>query len=381
MRVCFFGTYEKSYPRNQILLKAMEKAGIDVIECHADIWENRKHKVSLLANKASLALLGLRLGWIYLLLSIRYLLTPNHDLVLVGYPGQLDAIMLKPWAWLRGKPIVLDAFVSVYDAAVHDRKLVKPGTFLAHLLFWLDRKSCLAAKRVVLDTNQQIKYFAKTFFLPSDGFVRIFAGAEDDLFYPHNPQQSSTNSNSACPFRVLFTGKFIPFHGIDVILEAAKILEDNAEIEFHIVGSGQLFEALKSNADGFGRPNVRVHGWVDYERLPERFRESDLCLGVFGDSDKLNRVIPNKIYQALAVGRPVVTSRSDAVDELLKDMESVYCVARQNAKELAHAILTLKADRKLAADLAKNGHDVFLKTSTIEQTSKRLRELFSSLRN
>ena len=51
---------------------------------------------------------------------------------------------------------------------------------------------------------------------------------------------------------------------------------------------------------------------------------ADLCLGVFGATPKAARVVPHKVYTALAAGRPVLTADTPAVRELLRPGEEVW---------------------------------------------------------
>ena len=105
-------------------------------------------------------------------------------------------------------------------------------------------------------------------------------------------------------FRALFVGKLIPLHGVETILAAARLAP---EIAFRVVGSGQLDALLHD------RPaNVEWVEWIDYELLPAELHAAGCALGVFGTSGKAGRVIPNKAFQALACGTPLVTADTDA---------------------------------------------------------------------
>src|SRR5688500_18098364 len=121
MTVLFFGTYEEDYPRNRILRSALALVDAQVIDCHVSIWRGRTHKPGLLGGAGAIGL-ALRLAWAYLRLAARYLRAPRHDVILIGYPGHLDALCAGFLRRLRGNPrLVFDAFVSLHDSAVGDR--------------------------------------------------------------------------------------------------------------------------------------------------------------------------------------------------------------------------------------------------------------------
>ena len=95
-------------------------------------------------------------------------------------------------------------------------------------------------------------------------------------------------------------------------------------------------------------PNVEWVDWVEYERLPEELQRAGCALGIFGTSAKAGRVIPNKAFQALACGTPLVTADTPAARELLVDGESALLVPPGDAEALADAVRRLASDPELA---------------------------------
>ena len=117
-----------------------------------------------------------------------------------------------------------------------------------------------------------------------------------------------------------------------------------------MVGSGQL-EALAAVAP----PNVERLPWISYEQLPGEYRRAGCALGIFGTSGKAARVIPNKAYQALACGTPLVTADTPAARELLRAEESALLVPPGDAEALADAVVRVAADSALARRLSEGG--------------------------
>jgi glycosyltransferase involved in cell wall biosynthesis len=76
---------------------------------------------------------------------------------------------------------------------------------------------------------------------------------------------------------------------------------------------------------------------------------------MFGTSDKAGRVIPNKAFQALACGVPLVTADTPGARELLVDGESALLVPAGDPAALAAAVERLRSDRELAERIAKGG--------------------------
>jgi glycosyltransferase involved in cell wall biosynthesis len=81
--------------------------------------------------------------------------------------------------------------------------------------------------------------------------------------------------------------------------------------------------------------------------------EADVIFGVFGDSEKTNRVIPNKIFQGLAIGKPVITKDTGSVRALFSDDDLV--LVENTPQAIAAAIVKLKNDPAWQQRLAENG--------------------------
>ena len=123
MRIVVWGTYDLGKPRVRILLRGLRENGVEVLDCHTQVWNGVDDKSQVNGIWAKLKIL---LRWLgsYPGLIWRYLRLPRHDAVLLGYLGHLDVLALWPFAKLRGVPLVWDAFLSLYDTVVDDRKLV-----------------------------------------------------------------------------------------------------------------------------------------------------------------------------------------------------------------------------------------------------------------
>ena len=353
IRVCMFGTYEAGYDRNRVLLRGLREAGVEVQECHVPVWETMRYKTSAFKGPAQYLAIVAKLTLAYALLSFRYLGAPSHDIVFVGYLGHFDVFPARLLSWLRRKPLVFDAFVSLYDTSVEDREVFERGSVSATLLRLVDRWSCKLSDLVLLDTNQHIEYFCEEFDLDPSKFQRVLVGA-DPAYVAEKPIARPKNR-----FVVLHYSKFAPLHGMPYILDAANQLRDDQEVVFKIVGGGQTFASSKAYAERLGLQNLELIPWLDPGELSDAMREAHVCLGIFGDTPKAQRVVPNKVYQCLAGGAAVVTGRSPASEELLVDREHALLCKMASGKAIADAIRELKRDPALRRRLRQNGAHLF----------------------
>jgi len=125
--------------------------------------------------------------------------------------------------------------------------------------------------------------------------------------------------------------------------------------------------------------NIRLLGKLPYEELPRLMSASHICLGIFGTTPKAQRVIPNKVFDAIAVARPVVTADTPAVQEVFTHGENIYLVPPGNPKALAHTILALKQNPILRNQIAIAGNQIFRERFSIQAISTKLTKLIKEV--
>lgn len=331
MKVVYFGFYNPVYSRNRVIIKGLKEKGVEVIECRS------RHR-------------GL-VGTVNLFLK-RLFLGVSYDAVIVGFPGQEVVFLAKI---LFRKPIIFDAFTSHYGGYILDKKYFSKRSFRAKYYRFLDRWSCKLADLVLLDTRAHIDFFVREFNLPEGKFRRIFVGADSGIFYPRKNRNADS---SKYPFLVNFHGHYIPLQGVKYIIEAAKLLEKE-NVCFNLIGRGQTFKEDKELAEKLGLKNVNFIDSVPYDKLPDYMAQADVCLGIFGNSPKTDLVIPNKVYEALAMAKPVITADTPAAHELLAGGTNVFLCQKTNSKSLAETILFVRDNPDLAEKAAKSGYRLF----------------------
>jgi glycosyltransferase involved in cell wall biosynthesis len=190
------------------------------------------------------------------------------------------------------------------------------------------------ADRVLADTEPQAEYFAGLAGIARSKVAVVPVGADERLFSAVRPPSSPDVARC----EVLFYGTMIPLHGVDTILDAARLLADAPQIHFHLVGEGQvpLERLLAENPIA----SVRWTRRLSYAELPTAIAAADLCLGIFGTSDKAARVVPHKVYEAAAMGKAIVTADTPAMRAAFPE-GSLMLVPPGNPQALADAIRAL----------------------------------------
>jgi glycosyltransferase involved in cell wall biosynthesis len=289
----------------------------------------------------------------YPVLIYRYLWLREHDAVVVGYWGHIDVFFLAAFAKLKRKPIIFDAFFSLYDTAISDWGLAPKNSLLARFCHFVDRSACRLATMVLVDTEVQSNFFCQEFGLAKEKVSWLYMGADDSVF------TLCLDHLRPEPLRVLYVGNYVPLHGVPIILQAARLL-DGEDIEFWLIGENHRGDTvLKNLLSGSNPERVKFYPWMAPHDLRNRLGEADVCLGIFGTSGKARRVIPGKAFLALAMGKPLITGDSMAARELLEDGKNAILCEMGNPQALADAILRLKMDPRLRQYIGNKGRRLF----------------------
>jgi len=330
MEICIFGAYEPDYPRIVVIRKGLRRCGVGVWECRLPP--------------------GYKFWLRYPLLAMRYLrFHRSHDAFFVPQFCQKDIPLVKLLAVLTSRMILFDPLASRYETKILDRRVKpidSPAAWWNHLI---DTASLRLSDLILADTKAHKDYYCKEFGISEQKVIVLPVGFDDDLFEPRS---------HACDgdFRVLFFGSFLPLHGVDVIIRAAKIVaESDPEIRFELVGSGQTHAGARALAAEIQADNIFFESWRSLEEFPTMIARADICLGIFGRTEKARRVVPHKIFQAMAMCKPVITARTPALEENFRHGRDLLFCEEPLPENLARGILELKRDRELRTRIAENG--------------------------
>ncbi len=348
IKICYLAGREAGYSRTHNVLKALESAGFEVESCFPP--DRRKlHQPRLL--------------WEFLRKQA------GADLVVVGFYGQL----LMPFVRLLSRrPVLFDVYVSTYGTMVDDR-LEASAKSLKAQVFWLaDHVAMRSATRLILESAHHIQHYADTYRVPASKFTRVFLSSDESVMRPREPRPRDGR------FRVHFHGEYAPFHGVDVILRAAKLLEGQP-VDFQLIGTGITYARDRKLAAELELRNVEFTDRVPYSELAVYMSRADACLGFFNGNKRADRLFTNKVVEAIACGKPLITRKNPAVQELLTDGESVLFVPPEDPQALADAILRLKAEPSLCKTLGENALSAFQTHCTQAVFARQLKQIIQGL--
>ena len=337
-RIIAWGSYDQSKPRVRLLLDELRSRRALSAEINIPVWAAVRDKA--VASRSTLLKTAFRLLAAYPGALIRLLRQPPHSALLLPYPAIPDIFLAWPVARLRRHRIIFDAFISLHDTIVSDRALARPKGLTSKIIWGIEWLALRLADIILVDTDQHGEFFSAEFSIDRDRFQTILVGAEPAFWAARNEKGSLPPELGIPGDRpiVLFYGQLIPLHGLDAILDAIS-LTAGEPIHWLLAGSGQEGLKLQRFLEGYAGNNVSWMPWVDYQKLPALISAASLGLGIFGSSEKAARVIPNKVFQILAAGKPVITRESLAMEVIARDYRrAIVTVPAGDGAALAAAV-------------------------------------------
>jgi glycosyltransferase involved in cell wall biosynthesis len=341
LAVLYFGTYDRGIGRNAILVDGLRLSGAAVTECCERVWRDTDDKLGALGRAPRAAAVAPRLLRAWVALARRHRHLGAYDVMVVGSTAHLDLPLARLLARHGNRPIVFDPLVSIAET-VADRGLLPRSSRRHRLLAALESSLFALPDLVVADTAVHAAALAEQTGRALSGWAVVPAGTPSVYRRLAEPYRPASDGR----IRVAYFGQYIPLHGLETVLGAARELRDRPDIAIELVGIGQTLERMRALAAAWALDRVAfVDRWLSPEQLAaEHIAPADLCLGIFGLQDKAQRVVPFKVYTALASGRAVITADTAALREMLSPAAEVWATPAGDPVALAQAIRHL-ADR------------------------------------
>lgn len=231
-------------------------------------------------------------------------------------------------------------------------------------LILIQSKAFLASVRK-LSLNMPIEYY------PNSADANFFEPQSMDL--PSIPALEEG-------FSILFAGNTGRAQAVEVILEAADMLRDQAGIRFVVLGNGSRWEWMKEQSRSRGMKNLHLEGRFPSKTMPGLMRKASALLVTLADDEIFSLTIPNKVQAYLATGVPILACLNGEGARIVTEAGAGMAVPAQNAKALASAVTKLKAmSERERKTMGERGRDYFKAHFDHDLLVNRLLEILSNL--
>ncbi len=231
------------------------------------------------------------------------------------------------------------------------------------------------ARFVVTVTDYNVRYLRR---LVGDGgeaaakIVRVYNGVDLGRFTPAEfPRQQTP--------LVLGVGRLVEKKGFHVLLEACRLLADRGvKMRCELIGDGAERPALEEQRERLRLADiVTLRGSLTTEEVGERLRKAYLvALPCVVARDGNVDALPTVLLEAMACGRPVVSTRLSGIPEIVEDGRTGRLVAPGSAVELADALAELLSDPSRAAAMGRAGRARVERLFDLHRNAARIRDMF-----
>lgn len=372
LQICFFGAYDRNYTSNRLIIEGLRQNGVKVVEVNADI------KLTRLDRDEDMS-------WWKLVARVvrKYRLIPEalkhikdiqkSDAIFIGFPGHFEVFPAFIIAKLFKKKLIFNPLVIFYTGYVDDQGILKKNSVLAQVIKTAEKLVYSLPDIILADTPFQKEHICREFGISAKKVGVLPIGA-DDKVYPYSPKTKNDGLTN-----IMYYGLYTPIHGIEHIVQAANILKNHKDIVFTMVGKGHTFEENYESAQKLGLKNIRFYPDMMEDTALSTLAEGDIFLGFLQKHPTVDRVVPNKVYQGLALGKAVISADAKVIRSIFTHKENIYLCKPSDPKSLAEAILYLHEHKAFTKAIGKNGYELYKKRFTPNMVGKELADIANSL--
>jgi len=268
------------------------------------------------------------------------------DLVIGTSPPIFQAVSAWFVAFLRRRPFLLEVRDLWPEFAI-DIGVLRNRTLIT-LSRWLERFLYARATHIVVNSPAYREYLLEK-GIPGEKITLIPNGVDVRMFFPEADGQTIREQfNLDGKFVVTYAGALGMANDIGTILRAADQLRDNHDIHFLLVGDGKERANLEAQTRKLQLSNVTFAGSHPKASIPDFLAAADACVATLQDIPMFRTTYPNKVFDYMAAGRPVILAIDGVIREVVEAAEGGVFVPPGNPSALADATRKLSADRERA---------------------------------
>jgi glycosyltransferase involved in cell wall biosynthesis len=291
--------------------------------------------------------------------------SPQFFCGLAGYP--LSRLKRIPWV-LEIRDLWPDSIVAV--------GAMRPG-LVTRALLALERFAYRRATHIVSVSDAFIPHFEQRGV--SRGKISVVTNGVDLAAFakPGEAEAAAFRARHGLQgkFVVAYVGTHGMAHGLETILQAAESLRARDDIAFLLVGDGAERARLVEQCRAMALPNVLLLPQMPRAEIPGVWAASDAAIVLLRDNPTFERVIPSKMLEAFAMGKPVLLGLRGAARRIVETAECGLAFTPENASDLARVIAALKDDCALARRLGENGRRLAATTYDVRVLARQYLQL------
>lgn len=291
--------------------------------------------------------------------SVVSLFLPKADVVLSTSPQFFNGLAGYVVSRLRRIPWVLEIRDLWPESIVAVGAIKSPA--IIQILEWIERFAYRKADRIVPVTDAFRAYMLNK-GIEDDKIVVVKNGVDLAQYAPCDKVGSLAEQLGVKgKFVVSYFGTHGMAHHLETVLQAAHRLSHSKHVVFLMVGDGAERQALVRMRHEMGLDNVVMLDQQPKSRMRELWALSDVSLVLLKKSELFKTVIPSKIFESLAMEKPILLGVEGESAELIHAAQAGLCIEPEQPDELAAKVLELSRKPELCQQLGRNGRTYVIK--------------------
>ena len=301
------------------------------------------HRYWLPYEKKSVLLRALR----YLLQNLIQIwkgLSSDYDVILLGSTPPTMGIVGTVLKKLKKKPFVYN-LQDIFPDSLVTGNITKKGSIVWKIGSLIEKITYKNADQIIV-ISESFKANIVEKGVPDSKIIVVSNWIDISKVTPvskennHLFEEYSINKDK---YIVVYAGNFGAAQGANVILEAARKLKENNEIQFVIFGGGAEFKNAKEYTIKNELNNVIINDLLPINRVPEVYSLGDIAL-ITCKKGVGNAGMPSKTWSIMACNTPIVAcfDKGSELDHIISNSKSGICIEPENPNELVRAILQSK---------------------------------------
>jgi len=305
------------------------------------------------------------------------LLRNRCDVIFANSPPLFVAAAGAVLSILKRRPFVMEVHDLWPLSAVEMGELKNPRAISAATR--LEAFCYNRARRVIAVSRGIFQHLSSR--LPAHKLAFCSNGSNLDIFQPRPAagQQLRAEMGLSDHFLVVYGGILGVAQGLEVVLHTAKLLENQLDMRFLIVGEGPRKDALLALLDEVGLTNLTMVPGQPLERMPDFFSAADVCLVPLRKLDVFKGVLPTKMFDAWACETPTLINVDGEARHILEEVGAGTYVEPEDPQALAQALLELRQEPDKLRQMGRAGRQAVQERYSLQAAARQLEAILSDL--
>jgi glycosyltransferase involved in cell wall biosynthesis len=296
------------------------------------------------------------------------------DVIFVQSPPLLIGLSALMFSALKRAPFVFNVS-DIWPQSAIELGVLRNRTAI-RLAEWLERMLYRRAARITVPTQGILERLSSR-VAPSTKLFLLTNGVDCEIYRPQPPNADLARRLGLEGRKVfLYAGTHGLSQGLDVILEAAKLTTDPSVL-FVLAGEGADKAQLVAKAEFERIANVRFLPNQPQDSMPELLNLAYAAIITLKPLDLFKAALPSKMFEAMAVGRPIVASMWGEAAQLIETAGCGLVAGPGDARALHTAVAAVAADPDRASKMGQMGREYVTEHFNRQKLAERLRHLLT----